>query len=101
MGLQHVHDQKMVHRDIKPRNLMLVEPDPKSSPPVVKILDLGLAALGTAGIEPEALTITGQVMGTLDYMAPEQALDSHVVDIRADIYSLGATGVATDPGILV
>ena len=69
MGLQHVHDQKMVHRDIKPRNLMLVEPDPKSSPPVVKILDLGLAALGTAGIEPEALTLTGQVMGTLDYMA--------------------------------
>lgn len=91
-GLQHIDQHEMVHRDIKPGNLMLVESDSDTTPPVVKILDLGLASLGTkGGIEAEALTMAGQVMGTLDYMAPEQALDSHDVDVRADIYALGAT----------
>lgn len=58
----------------------------------VKILDLGLALLGEAHMAHEnELTTVGQLMGTLDYMSPEQGMDSHVVDIRADIYSLGAT----------
>ncbi len=85
-GLQHVHSFKMVHRDIKPGNLMLTHDGQ------VKILDMGLARFGGLR-EPShgELTSDGQVMGTLDYMAPEQANNSHAVDIRADIFSLGAT----------
>jgi WD40 repeat protein/serine/threonine protein kinase len=86
IGLQHAHEHGLIHRDVKPSNLMLT---PTGQ---VKILDLGLALIGE---RPEAdtteLTGAGQLMGTIDYMAPEQADDSHVVDIRADIYSLGAT----------
>lgn len=85
IGLQHVHEQGLVHRDIKPSNLM-VTPDGQ-----VKILDLGLALLGEQQDGMDELTTVGQMMGTIDYMAPEQCDDSHVVDIRADIYSLGAT----------
>lgn len=81
-ALQHAHENGMVHRDIKPSNLML------SASGQVKLLDLGIARFcqGQA-----TLTETGHVMGTLDYMAPEQAGDSRNVDIRADIYSLGCT----------
>ena len=98
-GLQHAHEQGMVHRDIKPHNLML-SPDGQ-----VRILDFGLASFATesALIDNEAtgdlvadtatrhLTALGSVMGTPDYIAPEQARDAHSADIRADIYSLGCT----------
>ena len=83
-GLQYAHEHGLVHRDIKPSNLMLTRDG------TVKILDLGLALLAAddAGAD---MTGTGQAMGTADYMAPEQAADSHTVDIRADVYSLGCT----------
>ncbi|MGD0519017.1 MAG: polysaccharide biosynthesis/export family protein, partial [Thermoguttaceae bacterium] len=84
LGLQYVHEQGLVHRDIKPSNLMLT---PQG---IVKILDLGLARFHFEQSEEE-MTNSGQAMGTADYMAPEQASDSHAVDIRADIYSLGCT----------
>lgn len=86
LGLHHAHLQGLVHRDIKPSNL-LVAPGG-----LVKILDLGLALIREGPAEAtEELTATGQVFGTYDYMAPEQWDDSHTVDIRADLYSLGCT----------
>jgi len=87
LGLQHAHEQGLVHRDIKPANLML------TTKGVVKVLDLGLARLANAP-ESEAtdpMTREGTVMGTPDYMAPEQAKAAHTADIRADLYSLGCT----------
>ena len=85
-GMQHAHQRGIVHRDLKPSNLML------TSRGTVKILDLGLALLGTnsAGTMDE-LTTVGQLMGTLDFMAPEQFGDCHTVDQLVDVYSLGAT----------
>jgi serine/threonine-protein kinase len=85
LALQHAHERGLVHRDVKPANLLLA-PDGR-----LKLLDLGLARLGEDGGDASAtsLTDTGLVMGTPDYMAPEQILDSKRVDIRADLYSLG------------
>ncbi len=89
VGLDEAFDNDMVHRDIKPSNLILAQR--RRKPPVVKILDMGLALLSDAHGADAGLTTTGQMMGTLDYMAPEQGGDSKNVDIRADIYALGAS----------
>jgi Leucine-rich repeat (LRR) protein/tRNA A-37 threonylcarbamoyl transferase component Bud32 len=103
LGLQHAHERGMVHRDIKPSNLLLAvsrPPQPVSrgretaSSGVIKILDMGLARLDhSAAADDKSTTMTqeGAVMGTPDYIAPEQARDSHQADIRADLYSLGCT----------
>ncbi len=88
LGLQHAHEQGMVHRDIKPPNLILTRRGKKH---VVKVLDFGLAKAVREGEAATDLTGAGAMMGTPAYMAPEQAQDAAAADIRADIYSLGCT----------
>ncbi len=85
LGLQHLHERGLVHRDVKPSNLMLTPAG------VVKVLDLGLARHLHEPGGGERITLQGQCLGTLDYMAPEQCADPHAVDTRADVYGLGCT----------
>lgn len=84
-GLQHAHEVNMVHRDIKPANLLV---DNRN---VVKILDMGLALFDNEGLASLTIAHNENVLGTADYLSPEQAKNSHKVDARADIYSLGCT----------
>jgi serine/threonine protein kinase len=91
LGLGHAHDQGLIHRDVKPSNLLLT-----AKGNIIKVMDLGLARLDLLGEpEPETpnapLTESGVVIGTPDYMAPEQAIAPRSADARADIYSLGCT----------
>ncbi len=94
LGLQHAHEQALVHRDIKPSNFM-ISTNPAGER-VIKMLDLGVARMLTlAGATPteslSTLTQGGSVIGTADFVAPEQLENPHAADIRADLYSLGCT----------
>lgn len=86
-GLEYAHTKGVVHRDVKPANIMW------DNSGVIKVADLGLARLAGTGeaLGATALTQAGSIIGTVDYMAPEQALDSSTIDHRADVYSLGCT----------
>jgi serine/threonine protein kinase len=98
LGLQHIHERGMIHRDLAPENLMLVNPPGVSGNEAfdraVKILDIGLGKAvftedGSPRTDGSQLTSDGMLLGTPDYLAPEQARSAKSADIRADIYSLG------------
>jgi len=84
-GLEHSHNQGLIHRDLKPSNIMVTPNDH------AKVLDLGLALIEGEEAEQSVIGGQGYIVGTMDYIAPEQTTDSAAVDGRADIYSLGCT----------
>ena len=88
-AIQHAHQKGIIHRDIKPSNILVTEQDGKPAP---KVIDFGLAkALGPQTGDVTQMTNVGTVVGTLDYMSPEQAATTRRdVDTRSDVYSLGA-----------
>jgi serine/threonine protein kinase len=91
LALDHAHQRGLVHRDIKPENLLVEGADP-ATPPKVKLLDMGLARLmHEEPAEDAELAGAGKLMGTPDYISPEQATEASNADIRSDIYSLGAS----------
>jgi hypothetical protein len=91
-GLQHAYEKGFVHRDIKPANLMLARDG------TVKILDMGLARPFDTDDKLTERLDQGVILGTADYISPEQAINSPAVDIRSDVYSLGATFFALVTG---
>ena len=90
LGLQHAHELGLVHRDIKPSNIM-VTVNPQTGEPHAKIMDFGLSKLVSETKVDGHSTQTGAIMGSPDYIAPEQARNAKEADVRADLFSLGCT----------